>query len=213
MRQVPSALLVLGVLAMPSCACGFPHDLGLALLVDMPQEDFANISGTGVGVGLKFLRPLKTDHLRLRGDAEVLFFGEEEHVGRMFGYEEDMAVVTRHESLRLLAGVELSSAVTGALRAYLAPMGGLYCFRSVDRISFTSLYETSSSEAKFGWKVDAGLSLTRFRRGWRPRGVELDLGASYGTVRRGVETQLEDRTFFTDANEVTLHLGVIWHQK
>jgi hypothetical protein len=215
MRLALRAVLVFGSLCAaalaPAVGFGGPYDFGLNLSVDVPREDFANISGTGGGVGLKFLRSIAGANVRARGDFEILFFGEDEHVVEIGGGL--YSGVTRHESLRLLAGFEVSSSPKRRWRVYAAPMAGLYYFRSIDRIQFTYYSETSSTQANFGWKVDTGFALTRFRRPWRPRGVELDFGVSYSTVKDGVQTEVGDTKIKTDASEILIHAGVIWHRR
>lgn len=209
MRAPIYAVLTACLVLISSVSAAAEYDFGLNLVVDLPQEDFANISGAGGGVGLKILRPLSGPWLRLRGDFELLFFGEEEHAGDVYGFEG--SVITRHESIRLLAGVELSSPPSRSWRVYVAPAAGLYYFRSIDRIQWTVFHETSSSEVKFGWKLDAGMTFTRFKRPHRPRGLEIDFGVSYGTVRNAIDREIEEVTVRTDANEFMVHAGVIWH--
>ncbi len=212
MRLLLLVALVCCSTLIPEACRSATYDFGLNLALDLPQADFANISGTGAGVGLKFLRPLSGPHLRLRGDFDLLFFGEEEQVGDIGG--QPWSVVTRYESMRFLAGLEISTSSARRWRVYLAPVAGLYYFRSIDRIQFTYYSETRSSETDFGWKVDAGFTLSRFRRPHRPRGLELDFGASYGTVRGAVTTEtVEGQTLTSDANEVIIHVGVIWHRR
>ncbi len=206
-----AAVLCAGLLA-PSTSWSARHDFGLNFSLDLPQSDFANVSGTGAGVGLKYLRSMAGPHLRFRGDFEILFFGEEEHAGVIGG--QTWSVVTRHESMRLLAGLELTSSPARRWRVYTAPMAGLYYFRSIDRIRYTYYSETSSSETHFGWKVDTGFTLTRFRRPHRPRGLELDFGVSYGTVTDAVKmSRPNDVVIKADANEVIVHVGVVWHRR
>jgi len=212
-------VLFLGALSflLPNPAQGARYDAGLSLIVDLPQEEFANISGTGGGLGFKLLLPLRSSMVRFRGDLDLLFFGEDEHYGDVHGWEG--VIVTRHESIRLLAGLELSSPPSRSVRIYLAPVAGLYAFRSIDRIQYTYFHETSSSQAKFGWKIDAGIVVRRFVRPYRPEGLGLDFGVSYGTVRRGVETKIEPAEggdaikIHTDANEIMIHAGIIWHSR
>ncbi|MCK4547391.1 MAG: hypothetical protein KAW17_08105 [Candidatus Eisenbacteria sp.] len=189
------------------------YDIGVAFLIDLPQEDFANISGTGGGIGIKFLRPIGLSLARLRGDFEILFYGEDEHVVEIGG--KPAGVITRHESIRIQGGFELSSPRSRSLRLYVAPMAGFYLFRSVDRV--TIYHHRSSTDTEFGWKVDAGFVITRFVRRHRPHGLGIDFGVSYGTVRNAVKTKVEtdieteSKTFETDANEFIIHAGLIWH--
>jgi len=92
-------------------------------------------------------------------------------------------------------------------------VAGLYYFRSVSRIQGTYYHETSSSETNFGWMIDTGFTVTRFRRPHRPRGMEIDFGVSFSTVRNATETEgIDEIKFKTDANEVIVHVGVIWHR-
>jgi hypothetical protein len=205
--------VIVVLLLAPSLSFGNQSrfDIGAALLIDLPQQDFANISGTGGGIGIKFLRPLGPSFFRLRGDFEILFFGEDDHVVNIEGQR--LGVITRHESIRILSGFELTTPSSKSLRFYVAPMLGLYLFRSVDRVTF--YHHRSSTDAEFGWKVDAGFTLTRFKRRHRPEGLGIDFGVSYGTVKNAVKTTAETdesaTTFDTDANELVIHAGLIWH--
>jgi hypothetical protein len=158
--------------------------------------------------------------VRLRGDLALLFFGEDEHPGEIYGFEG--YIVTRHESFRILGGFEFTTPPGRSMRAYVAPMAGLYIFRSVDRFPYTYISETESSDTEFGWLLDAGMTFTFARRKHRPQGMELDFGISYGTVRNAVKSEivLTDsqgqetgrKTVETHAKEIIFHVGIIWHR-
>jgi hypothetical protein len=204
-------VVIFVLIPTPSFGLQSRYDIGAAFLIDLPQQDFANISGNGGGLGIKFLRPVGSSFFRLRGDFEILFFGEDDHVVEIEG--QPFGVITRHESIRLLSGFELTTPPSRPFRLYVAPMLGLYLFRSVDRV--TIYHHRSSTDAEFGWKVDAGFTLTRFKRRHRPEGLGIDFGVSYGTVENVVPTTAETdesaTSFTTDANELIIHAGLIWH--
>ncbi|HOX87307.1 MAG TPA: hypothetical protein PKW76_13910 [bacterium] len=183
--------------------------LGPQMVFSIPQQDFANVSGLGEGLGAKLLfDPLGRDWLHLRADLAYLSFGE----GDFWSY--GMATYqTRNESFQLTMGPELGKQVR-AFYFYLAPMAGVFNYRSVTSLYdyYSGLYgsKTTSSQTNFGWDISAGFNVD-IRIG--PR---LDVGFKYQTINNAVKRSFVNNDadgyidLESDATTIVFTLGVLF---
>lgn len=185
--------------------------LGPHLVVSFPQDEFANVSKTGEGIGGKLLYRLEnTPFLNPRLDFTYLSYGEQKN-NQTFsaGY---FLVQTRNESFQLTLGPQFSTKI-GRFTPYLAPMGGVFIYRTV--VSSPDLYyyygipaaETTSSLTKLGWNVNAGVM---FDIGLGPL---IDFSLRYQTINGAVKTKVNDVTITSDARDFNVSIGVVFFLK
>ncbi len=185
--------------------------LGPHLVISFPQEEFANVSKTGEGIGGKLLYRLEnTPFLNPRLDFTYLSYGEQKKDQTFTaGY---FLVQTRNESFQLTLGPQFSTKI-GRFTPYIAPMGGLYIYRTV--VSIPDLYyyygvpaaETTSSLTRFGWNVNAGVM---FDVGLGPL---IDFSLRYQTINGAVKTKVNDVTIKSDARDFNVSIGVVFFLK
>lgn len=206
-KRVVMPLTVLFTLAFSSHSlAGF--GLGANLLVSLPQEDFANVSETGGGFGAKFLfSPPLVPTIAVRSDFAVVLYGSETHTEEVAGFEMD--VRTRNESIQFTVGPQFQSPV-GPVRFYGSPMAGLYNYRTVVEIEGTNKSRTESSTTKFGWNFSGGMLVKVFHHPLRRFSLDIDLEGKYHTIKGAIETEIDGVVEKTDANDVTLHVGVLF---
>jgi len=185
--------------------------LGPHLVISFPQDEFANVSKTGEGIGGKLLYRLENiSFLNPRADFTYLSYGEQKKDQTFSaGY---FLVQTRNESFQLTVGPQFSAKI-GRFTPYLAPMGGLYIYRSV--VSIPDLYyyygvpatETTSSLTRFGWNINAGVM---FDVGLGPL---IDFSLRYQTINGAVKTKVNDVTIKSDARDFNVSIGVVFFLK
>ncbi len=185
--------------------------LGPHLVISFPQEEFANVSKTGEGIGGKVLYRLEnTPFLNPRLDFTYLSYGEQKQDQTFSaGY---YLVQTRNESFQLTVGPQFSTKI-GRFTPYLAPMGGLYIYRTV--VSVPELYyyygipaaETTHSLTRLGWNVNAGVM---FDVGLGPL---IDFSLRYQTINGAVKTTVNDVTIKSDARDFNVSIGVVFFLK
>ena len=185
--------------------------LGPHLVISFPQSEFANVSKTGEGIGGKLLYRLgNTSFLNPRLDFTYLSYGEQKNSQTFsVGY---FLVQTRNESFQLTVGPQFSTKI-GRFTPYLAPMGGLYIYRTVVSIPELAYYygipaaETTQSLTRLGWNINAGVM---FDVGLGPL---IDFSLRYQTINGAVKTKVKDVTIKSDAKDIDISIGVVFFLK
>jgi opacity protein-like surface antigen len=183
-------------------------EVGPHVLVSFPQSDFANVSSTGGGLGIKVTRPLwGLSWLGLRGDFGYVTFGSDQRSANLGGFL--VLLQTRNESFRLSVGPQVRIRVK-RFQFYGAANGGVFNYRTV--VSIPSYYtypytETTDSLTRLGWGVGGGLL---YDLGFGPW---IDIGLQYLTIRNAVSTEVSGTKISSDANEVNLTIGVMFFLK
>lgn len=191
--------------------------IGPHLVISFPQDDFANVSKTGEGLGAKLLYKLSsTPNLVPRLDFAYISYGEKRGDANYFSYY--TTVQTRNEAFQLVIGPQFQRKM-GRLMPYVAAMGGLYNYRSVTSVSNAYAYydpyggygysDTKFSLTKFGWNVNGGIKIDV------NLGPFIDLNIKYQTIRDGIKNEIEGedgekQTFIGDAKDFTFTLGVVF---
>jgi len=190
--------------------------IGPHLVFSFPQEEFANVSRTGEGLGGKLLyRFPGFVSVVPRLDVGFLSYGEkrnEERIQRS-GY---FIVTTRNESFQVTLGPQFSQRI-GRVTPYFAPMGGLYVYRTV--VSIPDLYyyygipaaETTDSLTRLGWNINGGIMIDI------GLGPHIDIGFKYQTIPNAVETETEVEgesvRIKSDATDFIVSIGVVFYLK
>ena len=184
------------------------------IVIGFPTSDFANVSGTGGGFGVKIIRNLGglSGGFGLRGDFSFLNYGREidtirDSFGRAFLAE------VRNESFRLTFGPQYTAG-TGNFKVYGGVLAGFYIFRTNINVntSFGFFSGERDSDAAVGWKFGGGILYDVGLGPW------LDIGVEYQTIYN-ITTEFEvtddtgqNVTVRRDitANEFTLKIGIIF---
>lgn len=194
--------------------------IGPHLVISLPQDDFANVSKTGEGIGAKVLYKIGSiPYLVPRLDFAYISYGEER--GDPFFASYYAMVQTRNEAFQLTLGPQIQRKY-GRFMPYMSAMGGLYVYRKVtsytDAYSYYDPYggygyaDTKFSLTKFGWNVNAGVKLDL------NLGPFVDLNIRYQTINDGVKRTAVDEsgvehTQVFDAKDFTITLGVVFFLK
>jgi len=184
---------------------------GPYIVISFPQQDFANVSGTGGGLGGKVYYNLPVaPFFSFRADLGYVSYGSDQHSASVAGYL--VLVQTRNESFRFTVGSQVSFG-RSRMKVYLSPMAGIYTYRSVvsipDYAYFTGYpyAETTSSVTKLGWNMSGGFLLDIGLGPW------IDVGVKYHTIDGAVKRKIGDTTVKSDAKDISLNVGVVFFQK
>jgi hypothetical protein len=182
--------------------------VGGNILLSQPQEEFANVSETGGGLGLNFLfSPPLLSVIAVRADFAFIFYGSDSYEDEVAGIP--LEVKTQYQSVQFTAGPQFQTPV-GPLRFYAAPMAGVYNYSTTVSIEGTDISETESSTTKFGWNFSGGILVQVYRSPIKKFKVDIDLGAKYHTIKDAVELDIDGEKQTSDANDVTIHLGALF---
>jgi hypothetical protein len=203
-------LLVL-ILSASLFAQTSPWAAGAHFIISLPQSDFANLSKDGEGIGGKLLyRPGMSRYFALRSDLNYISYGEKRNsMQASMGY---FLVQVRNESFQLTLGPQLSLPV-GRFTAYVAPMGGLYNYRTVASVPELYYYygypasNTTTSLTRWGWNVNGGLLIDI------GIGPHIDIGAKYQKIAKAVKTEINGVKMERDATDICICIGVTFFLK
>jgi hypothetical protein len=206
-KRMVVPLMVVSILVF-SCSALAGFAVGPNLFISLPQEDFANVSETGGGLGVKFLfSPPLLSTIAVRADFAVAFYGSETYSDEVAGFEVD--VETRNESIQFTVGPHFQTPM-GPVRLYGAPMAGVYNYRTVVELEGTDRDRTESSTTKFGWSFGGGMLVKVFSNPTGKFTLDIDLGAKYHTIKDAIETEIDGVVEKSNANDVSLHTGVLF---
>jgi hypothetical protein len=182
--------------------------VGGSLLMSLPQEDFANVSEIGGGLGLKFLfSPTLAPAIAVRADAAFVVYGSENYREQVAGIPVDITV--RNQSAQFTVGPQLQMPA-GPVRFYVAPLAGVYNYNTRVEIEGTDVGETQSSTTKFGWNISAGLLVRVYESPIKKLKLDVDLEGKYHTIKDAIETEIDGVVEKSDANDVSLMAGVLF---
>lgn len=181
------------------------------IVVSFPQSDFANVSGTGGGIGLKGVyRFPALGGLSLRSDFGFISYGSQFESVNIGG--QLVPAETRNESFRLTFGPEFSFG-TSKIRLFGSAMGGFYFYRTsitVSTIFGPSAIGSEDNAAELGWNLGGGIQYNIGLGPWLEVAVEYhtikNVSAPAGTQTGGGKIETID----IDANDFTLKLGVVF---
>ncbi|MBD3373512.1 hypothetical protein GF406_00615 [candidate division KSB1 bacterium] len=219
MRFLLSCLILLITLPVIAQEEEGPWAVGPHFAFSIPSSDFANVSGTGEGLGGKLLYRLPSNPaIAARADLTYLSYGEKRQDQYLGGDPYPYLVTTRNESFQLTIGGNFTKQF-GRWSFYLAPMGGLYIYRTV--VSVPELYyyynipasETTESYTKLGYNINAGFMVDI------NLGPHLDFSVKYQRIPGALETTVEtdgggqEFTIESDAEDFVVSLGVVFFLK
>ncbi|KPL18760.1 MAG: hypothetical protein AMJ92_06345 [candidate division Zixibacteria bacterium SM23_81] len=205
-RVVVTLLTFLFLAYCSTATAGFA--VGPNLFLSMPQEDFANVSGNGGGVGIKFLfSPPVMVGIGARADLAFVVYGSETRKGEVAGIPVD--VETRNQSVQFTVGPQFQTPM-GPARFYAAPMAGVYNYSTEVEIEGTDIGKTDFSTTKFGWNFTGGMLVKVYSSPLGKFDLDVDLMAKYHTIKDAVETEIDGQKETTDSNDITLHAGVLF---
>lgn len=210
MKRKIHLTVVFAVLVLPALVYAqwsvAPH-----IVVSLPQSDFANVSGTGGGIGIKGVyRFPSLGGLSLRSDFGFISYGSQFESVNIGG--QSIPARTRNESFRLTFGPEFSFG-TSNIRLFGSAMGGFYFYRT--SITVTTIFGPSSigsenNEAKLGWNLGGGIQYDIGLGPW------LEIAVEYHTIKN-VSAPAEAQaggdkidTINIDAKDFTLKIGVVF---
>ena len=179
--------------------------IGPHILISIPQDNFANFSDTGEGLGVKFAYTLTSmPILSARVDLEYLSYG----IKPAAYYYNVGTISTRNEAFRLVAGPELAVEF-GRFRVYGEAMGGIYAYRTVvsvtNYIYYGSYYpETTMSKTKFGWNAGGGVLVDIGIGPW------IDIGAKYHNINDIIDAEVDGEPIISDGQDVSINIGVVF---
>lgn len=129
--------------------------VGPNILVGIPVGDFADVTETGLGFGLRANYEL-SPKLSLRGDASYLEYGQSRqpfNFGPQIGV---LLVETTSQGFRAAAGPQLT--LQGeSWASYFTTQAGIYLFRANTTIPGTNYSDVSDSNWAHGWNVGGGV--------------------------------------------------------
>lgn len=206
-KRVVFPLVAFLILALSSTAlAGF--GVGGNLLLSLPQEDFANVSENGGGLGLKFLfSPPLMPGIAVRADFAFVVYGTETYEDEVAGLPVD--IETRHQSVQFTFGPQFQSPM-GPVRFYGAPMVGVYNYNTEVSIEGTDVSKTESSTTKFGWNFSGGMLMRVYQSPIKRFKLDIDLGVKYHTIKEAIETKIDGVVTKSDANDISIHAGVVF---
>lgn len=180
--------------------------VGPHILISMPKENFANVSGSGEGFGVKGYVDLNNvPGLSVRADLGFLSYGDKMQFAT-YGF-----VQTRNEAIQLSVGPQYLYKI-GRLGAYFAPMIGIFNYSTI--VSIPDLYynyynysERRGSKTNWGWSVGGGLLYDIGLGPW------IDLSVKYGKILNIVETKFDNKVLKSDAVDVSITVGVLFFIK
>jgi hypothetical protein len=204
-------LLLLLILSTCVLAQTSPWAAGAHFIISLPQSDFANLSKDGEGIGGKlFYRPGMSRYFALRSDLTYISYGEKRNsMMASMGY---FLVQVRNESFQLTVGPQFSLPL-GRVTAYVAPMGGIYNYRTVASVPELYYYygypasETTTSLTRWGWNVNGGLLIDI------GIGPHIDISAKYQNIAKAVKTEINGVKMEKDATDICICLGVTFFLK
>ena len=208
-RRILPPVAVFLMLLLPSAArAGF--GVGGNLLLSLPQEDFANVSESGGGLGIKLLYfPPLVPAIAVRADLSFVVYGSENYRDYVLdNFPVDITV--RNQSVQFTVGPQFQSP-TGPVRVYAAPMAGVYNYSTRLEIEGTDLGETQNSTTKFGWNINGGMLVRVYQSPIKKLKLDINLEGKYHTIKEAIETEIGGVTTTSDANDISLHLGVLFH--
>jgi hypothetical protein len=207
-KRLAIVLMPILVLTLPSGAwAGF--SVGGNLLVSLPQEDFANTSESGGGLGIKLLfSPSLVPAIAVRADVGFVVYGSETYRDQVAGIPVDVTV--RNQSIQFTVGPQFQSPM-GPVRVYAAPMAGVYNYSTRLELEGTDIGETQNSTTKFGWNINGGMLVRVYESPIKRFKLDLNLEGKYHTIKKAIETEIDGLTTTSDANDISLHFGVLFH--
>ena len=188
--------------------------VGPHVLISFPNSDFANVSQTGGGFGIKVARKMTAlGGVGLRGDFGYLSYGRDvTTVPTNFGtYLGEI----RNNAFRLTFGPEYVFG-TRNFKAHVGVLGGFYFFRTDINITdgFNQFTAASDNEADLGWSAGGGLMYDIGLGPW------LDVAVEYQSIYNVPSPRVdpanpEGEPIKRDitAHEITLKIGVIFFLK
>jgi hypothetical protein len=200
---VPLLILVHASSAM----AGF--GVGGNLLISLPQEDFANVSQNGGGLGVKLLySPPLMPAIAVRADAAIVIYGSETYEDEVAGIPVD--IETRHQSVQFTVGPQVQSPM-GPVRFYAAPMLGVYNYSTEVEVEGTDYGRTENSTTKFGWNINGGMLVGVYRSPVGKFRLDINLEGKYHIIKDAIETEIDGIVSTSDANDISVHAGVLFH--
>jgi len=201
--------VVLGALLLVPAAARAGFGVGGNLLLSLPQEDFANVSETGGGLGLKLLySPPLVPAVAVRADLGFVVYGSENYRDQVAGIPVDVTV--RNQSVQFTLGPQFQSPA-GPLRVYAAPMAGVYNYSTRLELEGTDIGETQNSTTKFGWNINGGMLIRVYHSPIQKFKLDINIEGKYHTIKEAIETEIDGVATTSDANDISLHLGVLFH--
>ncbi|MCH7755508.1 outer membrane beta-barrel protein [candidate division KSB1 bacterium] len=184
------------------------------IVISIPRSDFANVSGTGGGFGVKVIRDFGgRSGFGLRGDFAFLSHGKEftqVNIGGLFIAE------VKHQSFRLTFGPQYSFGSRN-FKMHGSILGGFYIFRTNTDVNTSfGFFQDSTGDAALGWNVGGGFQYDIGLGPW------LDVSFEYQTIYNiTTEFQVRDEQGTVigiekqdiTANEFTIKVGVIFFLK
>lgn len=160
----------------------------------------------GEGLGAKVLYNIERfEFMRLKADLLYLSYGENR--SHLEGSYYNYIVKTRHESFQLTAGLHFDFG-NGKVRSYLAPMAGIYNYRSIATIPEIGYYygytptDTRDVQWKFGNRLEGGLFLDL------GLGVLIDVGFVYQKIY-DLKVNIHKDSYSTNTDDLMLNVGVL----
>jgi len=187
------------------------------IVIAVPSSDFANVSGTGGGFGVKVIRDFgRRTGFALRGDFAFLSHGKEfttVNTNSIFG---SRLAEVRHQSFRLTFGPQYAIG-TRKFKMYGSVLGGFYIFRTNTDLNIGgNIFQDSTGDAALGWNAGGGFQYDIGLGPW------LDFSFEYQTIHN-ITTEFEvrdDQGTLIDiekqnitANEFTIKVGIIFFLK
>ncbi|MBN1479212.1 hypothetical protein EH223_16085 [candidate division KSB1 bacterium] len=206
MKKITTIVLFAILMLTTGYAKDWRWQVGPNLSFTYPFEKYANAQTLGEGLGAKIIYNLGyNEWLNPRLDFIYLSYGSDRNSLPGNPY---YVVETRNESFQLSTGLHIAKP-KGIVRYYLAPLAGVFNYRSV--VSDQSLYlytgyqysDTRGSQWKWGARVQGGFL---FDIGLGPL---LDIGFTYQRIFN-IETQRDDGSSYrADAEDFMLSLGIL----
>lgn len=206
-RLVAPIALFLTLVVPAAASTGF--SVGGNLLLSLPQEDFANVSESGGGLGIKLLySPPLVPAIAVRTDLGFVVYGSENYRDQVSGIPVDVTV--RNQAIQFTVGPQFQSPM-GPLRVYAAPMAGVYNYSTRLELEGTDIGETRNSTTKFGWNINGGMLIRVYQSPIGKFKLDINIEGKYHTIKEAIETEIDGVTTTSDANDISLHLGVLFN--
>ena len=193
-------IIVSAILFVPSAQAQFA--IGPHLSISVPQDEFANVTKSGEGIGIKFIYELPSlPFFAFRGDLTYISYG-----AKPGGYYYT-STSERNESFRLLLGSQLTFTIN-RYKLYGDLLGGVYNFRLVySEVPLWGGYPltaTLGSRTKLGWSIGGGIMIDIGLGPW------IDLGVRYHTINNIIAVEVDGETVESDGNDFGVTIGVVF---
>ena len=177
-----------------------------AMQASIPQEEFANVSERGGGLGIAIMYFPWASHFHgFRLDFG--YTGHPKDTREVPGGE----IETTYRSIMSTLGFQLSAPI-GPLLFYVAPSGGIYHYWTTERFNEEGFGDVKFDTTKPGWNIGVGLFVQMgSATDDKEQVVGLEIAAKYHTIHNVIRSEVTGLD--GNANVISIHVGLVYLPK